>query len=86
MATLEELKKRRDTLRDSVQRIKGRLDSARNELKAVEDELTQKKVPPEKLEEAIQKLNGRYDTLVVELQTKIESAEVTVAPYVKEEA
>lgn len=83
---LEDLLKRRDTVQNSIQRVKGRLDSARQELKTVDEECVRRKVPPDQLEESIRRLDEKFEVAVVALQTKIETAEVAVAPYMKEEA
>ena len=82
---LDVLLQRRDQLRDKVQRVSGRLDSARQTLKEVEDECLRRKVPPEKLDEAIAKLEERFDNAVADLKTNIEAAEAAVTPYVTEE-
>lgn len=82
---LDELLKKRDSLRDTVQRVKGRLDSARLELKAVEDECLQRKVAPDQLEDSIRRLDEKYTTVLADLQTKIQAAEQAVAPYSEEE-
>lgn len=81
---LDVLIQRRDTLRDNVQRVKGRLDSARKDVAAIEAECAQRKVPPDKLAEAIDKLGARRDALVAELATGIAAAEKAVAPYLEE--
>ena len=82
---LDDLLARRDKLRDKVQRVKGRLDSARQDLKAVDDECVQRKVPPDQLEEAKRRLDGKFDIALAELQVNIESAETAVAPFLMED-
>lgn len=82
---LDALLKKRDGLRDSVQRIKGRLDSARQDLKGVEEECIRRKVPPDQLEESIRRLEEKFNTAVVEIQGRIDAAEAAISPYLKEE-
>jgi predicted nuclease with TOPRIM domain len=82
---LDDLLARRDKLRDKVQRVTGRLDSARQELKTVDDECVQRKVPPDQLEEALRRLGGKFDIAVAELETNIESSETAIAPFLKED-
>lgn len=82
---LDALLQRRDRLRDSVQRISGRLDAARQEVATVCGECEQRKVLPDKLDETIQKLSDRYVELSVELRGGIEAAEAEVAPYLMED-
>ena len=82
---LDALLKKRDELRDSVQRIKGRLDSARQDLKDVEEECVRRKVPPEQLEESIRRLDEKFNTAVADIQERINAAEAAISPYLKEE-
>ena len=82
---LEALLQRRDSVRDKKQRIMGRLDGAKQDLGAVDDECLRRKVPPEKLDESIQKLDERFGTAVAGLRADIEAAELGVAPYEAEE-
>ena len=84
-AELDKLIQRRDRLRDNVQRISGRLDAARQEVTNVKAECEQRKVPPEKLEETIQKLDERFKELGTEIKEQIEKAEASVAPYLMED-
>jgi hypothetical protein len=76
---------RRDAVRESVQRVRGRLDSARSELEASEEECRKRKVDPDKINEVIATLTARLATETAALAAKIEAAEAKVAPYLKEE-
>lgn len=78
---LAALVQRRDRLKESVQRVQGRLDSARAELSSVEEECRRKKVDPEKIDAVIDQLKTRLDTEVVRLTGLIEQAEAQVAPF-----
>lgn len=78
---LDELTRRRDKLRETTSRLQGRLESARSDLAAVEDECRKKGVPPEKLEAAITELTKRHEAASSELLARIEAAEKTIQPY-----
>jgi len=82
---LEDLLARRDAARDNVSRVKGKLEAARTELKDVEEECRQRKVKPENLEDAIQKLSERLDSDVVSLTKEVERAEIAIQPFLSEE-
>lgn len=75
---------RRDQLRETVQRVKGRLDSARVELQSVEEECRKKKVVPEKIDEIITQLEQRLETEVKALTEQITLAETQVAPFLED--
>ena len=81
---LDEAIRKRDTLKDNVQRIQGRLDSARAELKGVEEECRAKGVDPTQLNAAIQALEARFDVALTEIETRIAGAEAQVAPFLTE--
>lgn len=81
---LEDLLARRDALRERIQRIHGRLDSARTDKAAVEAECKQHGVDPDRLDEAIDKLTSRFNTAVEDLATRIAEAEEAIAPYLEE--
>jgi DNA repair exonuclease SbcCD ATPase subunit len=76
--------KRRDQLRSTVQRVQGRLEGARSELEAVETECREKGVEPEMLDTAIERLTDRYESVLSDLETGIQTAEQALQPYVGE--
>ena len=80
-ATLSALIQRRDKVRETVQRASGRLDSAKADLAAAEDECRKRKVDPAKIDDVIKTLTQRLDAEMASLETKIEAAEKKVAPY-----
>lgn len=80
---LEALVERRDSLRESVSNIKGRLTAAREELEAVQEECKKRKVAPDQLAGAIQQLEERYDQEIRNLTQRIEGAEASVAPFLE---
>ena len=77
--------KRRDNLRDEVQRVVGKLEAARTELTSVENECRDKGIDPSRLGEAIHTLESRYEDSVVELETRIHKAEKALEPFVAED-
>jgi septation ring formation regulator EzrA len=77
--------KRRDTLRTNVDRVQGRLDSAKKELAAAEEECRKKKVDPAKIDEVITQLTSRLDAETAALTARIDAAEKKVAPFLTEE-
>ena len=76
---------RRDKVRENVQRVQGRLDSAKTELAAAEEECRKRKVDPAKIDEVIATLTARLTAETAALAAKIEAAENKVAPYLKED-
>lgn len=80
---LEAVIARRDKTREAVQRVKGRLDHARTELAAVEEECRKRGVPPEQLDTVIEKLGAKYDVAVAELERHVAVAEKEIAPYLE---
>jgi chromosome segregation ATPase len=82
---LDRVIKRRDTLRNEVQRVTGRLEAARKELSSVEAECREKGVAPEKLDAVIEQLEGRYEEAISDLETRIGEAEEALEPFVGED-
>jgi len=78
---LDDLIKRRDAARETLQRAQGRLEAARADVEAVEDECRSKGVEPDKLAKTIQQLEVRYDQAVSDLEEKIQRVEQQVAPF-----
>ena len=83
---LNALLTRRDTARDNVNLVKGRLEAAKTELANVEAECAAKKVTPAKLGDAISKLDTRLDDAVASLGTEITDAETKVQPFLSEDS
>jgi len=81
---LDALLQRRDKLKENVQRVKGRLDSARQDVAACEAECLSRKIPPEKLGDAITQLEQRFDTTIEEVSRKISIGEQAVKPYLED--
>ena len=83
---LDDAVQRRDNLLKKVERVRGRLQAARAELAAVEDDCKKKGIKPKQLAATIKKLDGRYETTMDKLETDIQDAEQEVAPFLGEEA
>jgi len=73
---------RRDKLDSDVQRILGKLESAKQTLMEVEDACRKKGIEPNQLEVTINKLRERYMDSVSTLETKIEDSEKALAPFI----
>lgn len=82
---LTALIQRRDRVKENVQRIQGRLDIARSDLAASEEDCRKHKVDPNKIDEVIAQLTSRFNAETAALTNKIEAAEAKVAPFLKEE-
>lgn len=78
---LQAATKRRSEIVSKVERLKGRLEEAETNLAAVEDECRAKKIEPEQIDEAISKLETRFNKEMKTLQTAMESAETALTPF-----
>lgn len=75
---------RRDKLISEANRLKGKLEAAHSTLKSLEDECVAKGVQPDRIDDVIQQLQARYQSLVEKLEQDIVVAEQSLAPYLKE--
>lgn len=82
---LDAVLKRRDALSAEVQRIKGRLEAARNTQSEIEAECREKGIEPDKLETTIEKVTTRYNDLVTQLEQEVEAASQALDPYLQEQ-
>lgn len=80
-AQLDALVKRRDTLKANKDRLMGRLESAKADLTAVEEECRKRGVPPEKLDSTIAELTRRFETATTDLSDRIVAAETNIKPF-----
>lgn len=78
---LEAAIKRRDAAKDSVQRLQGRLAAAQEDVVSIEKECSERGVPPEKLDAAIEQLERRYDAAVASFVLDVASVEEKLAPF-----
>ena len=74
----------RDKLDSDVQRILGKLESAKQTLEEVEDACRKKGIEPNQLESTIEKLRNRYETSVNDLEAKIAESEEALSPFIGE--
>ena len=81
---LDDLVKRRDTLREKKQRLQGKLEAARSELSSIEEDCRKRGVPPEKLDSAIEQLSARYNKAVTEITQQMATAESNLAPFLED--
>jgi chromosome segregation ATPase len=83
-ARLETATRRRDTLAGAVQRIEGKLESARTALSTLEETCRSKGVEPDQIDAVIEQLSVRYEQLVEQLESDIEAADAALAPFLNE--
>jgi DNA-binding ferritin-like protein len=81
---LEAATQRRDTLAGRVQRIEGKLESARTALQTLQATCRSKGVEPDQIDAVIEKLTTRYEQLVTQIEQDIEAADKALAPYLTE--
>ena len=79
--TLEEALKRKNTLSQTLQRLEGRLEAAQADKIKIEQEITDKRIDPTKLDEVIENLSTRKTELLTQLETALEEAEKSLQPY-----
>ena len=82
-AKLDAVIKRRDALKEAVQRAKGRKDAAEKELATVEEECKSRGISPDKLDDAIAKLTEKYDKEVQVLSDNVRKAEEAIKPFME---
>ena len=80
-APLQNATKRRPEIVSKVERLKGRLEEAETNLAAVEDECRAKKIEPNQIDEAIAKLEARFEKEMKTLQSAMDSAEAALEPF-----
>jgi predicted nuclease with TOPRIM domain len=81
---LDDLMKRRDSVKERKQRLQGKLEAARSELTLIEEECRKRGVPPEKLDAAIEQLGSRYNKAVADLAEQLSAAEANLAPFLED--
>jgi len=78
---LQDATRRRADIVAKVERLKGRLEEAETNLAAVEDECRAKKIEPSQIDEAISKLETRFDKEMKTLQAAMVKAESALEPF-----
>ena len=79
---LEDLIKKRDQLKSTVQRIQGRKEAAVKELADIEEDCKKRGVDPSQLDDAIQHLTEKYNTEVESLAEGVRKAEDAIKPFI----
>lgn len=79
--SLDGLVKRRDALKATRDRLLGRLESARSDLLAVEEDCRKRGVQPDKLDLTIAELNRRFEAATKDLEARIGAAEAQIKPF-----
>ena len=82
---LDRAVKKRDQLKEIVQRAKGRLDSARESVTKIEADVRECGIEPDQLGATITALEGRLETAVKELEQQLQEADTALAPYTGED-
>jgi len=78
---LQDATRKRTDLVAKVERLKGRLEEAETNLAAVEDECRAKKIEPSQIDEAIAKLETRFEKEMKTLQAAMTKAESALEPF-----
>jgi len=78
---LEQEVERRERLSADVQRLQGKLESARTNLENVEQECRNRKVDPAKIDDVIRKLQKRYVEAVEEVKRENDATSEQLRPY-----
>ena len=78
---LQETSQKRREIASKIERLRGRLDEAQSNLQNVETEIKAKKISPDQLDEAISKLEKRFENEHQKLQTAISNAESAIEPF-----
>jgi len=79
---LEDLIKKRDQLKSTVQRIQGRKEAAVKELADIEEDCKKRGVDPSQLDDAIQRLTEKYNAEVESLAEGVRKAEDAIKPFI----
>jgi len=75
--------KRRDSLKESLQRAQGRKEAATKELASVEEECKKRNLSPDQLNAMITKLRTKYDSEVQAISDQIKTAEEALKPFME---
>lgn len=81
---LETASRLRDTIAADARRVEGRLEAAEANLRTVEAECRAKGIDPDTIDTVIDRLNTRYTDLVAQVEREVASANVALAPFLKE--
>ena len=78
---LESAVERRRQAASRTERIKGRLEEARTNLDGVEEQCRARKIDPDKIDEAVGKLQERYAAAVSAIEDDLTKVEEAIRPY-----
>lgn len=78
---LQSAVKKREALAAQVQRLRGRLEEAQTNLKAVEQNCRDKNIDPDRIDEAIDKLQARYEKAVSKLEADLGVVQEALTPF-----
>jgi len=82
---LTEAVKKRERIGQAVQRAKGRLDSARENVEKIEAKVRKRGIEPDQLGATLKALEVRLDTAVTEFEHQLNEADTALAPYAGDE-
>lgn len=80
---LAEAQARRDKIQRDVDRLRGRLDSAKAEKEKVEQECRDRKIDPDKLPEIRASLEEAFDKSLDTFEAELSKAEKEVQPFLE---
>lgn len=80
-ARLKTAVQNRDNMASKIDRLKGRLQEAEQSLAAVEKECRDKNIDPDKIDEALEKLQSHYNDKVTELESKLNAVQTALEPF-----
>jgi chromosome segregation ATPase len=75
---------RRDNVANTVKRIEGRLEAAKQALSEAEKECRDRNIDPNNIEQHLSNLEGRYADAVATLERDVSAAEIATQPFIKE--
>ena len=78
---LEAAIERRRQAASRTERIKGRLEEALTNLASVEQQCRDRKIDPDRIDEAVAKLRTRYDKAVAAIENDLKQVEDSIRPY-----
>jgi chromosome segregation ATPase len=79
---LDQIVERRKKVAEAIERLKGRKEQAESGLAAVEAECRAKNIDPDKIDDIIAQLEGKYREQISVLKKDTEEAERALAPFI----
>lgn len=79
---LDQAVKESKKLQTAIERLQGRKEQAEANLKAIQEECEAKKINPEKIDETIDQLTKKYESLIEDIEKQVEEAQEALAPFV----